>query len=121
MIKFFSLFISFFMLCAPVRGILIELLDGDFSYIVDTKSNKATIKRIYIPAKVKKDIEIPQYVEDFSGVKYKVEILEERAIKNVINRVKSLKLPESVMKDERNYKAMTWFLIYDIPIETYAC
>lgn len=106
------------MFCVPTRGILMELLDGDFSYIVNTDTNKATIRWIYIPAKTKKDIIIPKYVEDYSGKKYKVEIIQEHAVRQVISRIKSIKLPKSVLNDERNYKAMTWFLIYDTPLET---
>lgn len=105
------------MFCVPTRGILMELLDGDFSYIINTDTNKATIRWIYIPAKTKKDIIIPKYVEDYSGKKYKVEIIQEHAVGQVISRIKSIKLPKSVLNDERNYKAMTWFLIYDTPLE----
>ena len=68
--KIFSFLISFFCFSTSCHGVLMEILDGDFSFVVDTEAKTAVVRFVYIPAHTKKDIKIPEYVTDFRGDKY---------------------------------------------------
>ena len=115
--KFFSFLIFFFCFSTSCHGVLMEILDGDFSSVVDTEAKTAVVRFVYIPAHTKKDIEIPEYVTDFRGDKYLVKEIQENAIKKVIHRSKSISLPKSLSITEETFKAMTWFVIYGLPIK----
>lgn len=119
--KIFSCFISVFCLLfsfSPLcNSLLIELNDGDFSFVADTRDNSAIVRFIYIPAYQKKDIVVPEYVTDYHGDKYFVKEIQENAVKNVIHRAKSISVPKSLVVSEETFKAMTWFIIYNLPIK----
>ena len=68
--KIFSFLIFFFCFSTSYHGVLMEILDGDFSFVVDTDVKTALVRFVYIPSYTKKDIEIPEYVTDFRGDKY---------------------------------------------------
>jgi len=115
--KICSFLISFFCFVFLCSGILMEINEGDFSFVVDDKDNTAIVRFIYIPAYQKKDIVVPEYVTDYHGSKYFVKEIQENAVKNVIHRAKSISVPKSLVVSEETFKAMTWFIIYGLTIK----
>lgn len=113
--KLFSLLFGMLFSLSACNGILFELLDGDFNYIIDTRKNTAKIKWIYISAHTKKEIVIPKYVKDCRGDEYLVEEIEENAIKQAIPRMESFMAREEFMKNEKNFAALRWLIIGKIP------
>lgn len=91
-----------------------EIFDGDFSYIINTNKKTAAIRKIYIPANTKKDIVIPTFVE-FQNVNYLVMEIKENAIREVVHRIKSFRARDEFINNERNFKALTWLIIYNLP------
>ena len=116
--KIFSLLISISFSIMLLNSINTEILDGDFSFIVNTENKTAVIRKIYIPAHTKKDIVIPKYVTDYCGDKYTVIEIQENAVKEVIHRIKSFMVRQAFVNNERNFKALTWLIIYDVPFIT---
>lgn len=116
--KAISFLAAIFFSIVSFSGITTEILDGDFSFIVDTEKKTALINRIYIPAHTKKDIVIPKYVTDYHGDKYTITEIKEDAIKEVVHRIKSFMVRQAFVNNERNFKALTWIIIYDIPFIT---
>lgn len=116
--KAISFLAAIFFSIVSCNGLLMEILQGDFSFIVDTEKKTATIRKIYIPAHTKKDVVIPKYVTDSHGDQYTVTEIKENAIKEVIHRIKSFMAREAFINNERNFKALTWILIYDLPFIT---
>lgn len=116
--KIFSFLVSIFcLLFSPsCNSLLIELNDGDFSFVADTKDNTAIVRFIYISAYQKKDIVVPEFVE-FNEEKFIVKEIQENAVKNVIHRAKSISVPKSLVVSGETFKAMTWFIIYGLPIK----
>lgn len=112
-----SIFCSIFLFSPSCNSLLIELNDGDFSFVADTKDNTAIVRFIYISAYQKKDIVVPEYVTDHIGTKYFVKEIQENAVKNVIHRAKSISVPKSLAVSGETFKAMTWFIIYGLPIK----
>lgn len=94
-----------------------ELLDGDFGFILNNGDKTAIIKKIYIPAHTQKDIVVPKYVT-FHGDRYLVTDIQENATKEVIHRIKSFMAREDFVNNERNFKALTWLVIYNLPFIT---
>lgn len=116
--KAISFLAAIFFSIVSCNGLLMEILQGDFSFIVDTQKKTAMIRKIYIPAHTKKDVVIPKYVTDYRGDKYTVTEIKEDAVKEVIPRIKSFMARDEFMMNERNYKALTWILIYNLPLIT---
>lgn len=111
-ISFIVCLVCTFSTCNALK---MEILDGDFSYILDTSEKTATIRFIYISAHTKKEIVIPKYVTDYYGDKYLVTEIQENAMKQAINRIKSFIAREDFINNEKNFKALTWLLIYNVP------
>lgn len=92
-----------------------ELLDGDFSYLIDAHDKTAIIRWIYISAHTRKEIVIPKYVTDYHGDKYLVTEIQENAIKQAIPRIKSFIARDEFMKNEKNFAALRWLIIRHVP------
>ena len=114
--KILSFICSFVFLSPLCNSLLIEINDGDFSFVADTKDNTAIVRFIYIPAYQKKEIVVPEFIE-FNEEKFRVKEIQENAVKNVVHRIKSISVPKSLMASQENFKAMTWFIIYGLPIK----
>lgn len=92
-----------------------ELLDGDFGYILDEAAQTAIIKTIYIPNNEKKDLVVPKYVSFHSHNHLVIGILE-NAIRSKVHRIKSFMAREDFINSPRNFHALTWLVIFNIPI-----
>lgn len=93
----------------------VELLDGDFGYILNEANRTAIIKTIYITNNEKKDLVVPKYVS-FHGHNHLVVGILENAIRSKVHRIKSFMAREDFMNSARNFHALTWLFIFDIPI-----
>lgn len=100
---------------AACNAIQMEILNGDFSFIVDTRKNTAKIRYIYISAHTKKEIVIPKYVKDCCGNEYLVDEIQENAMVQAIPRIKSFIAREAFFKNEKNYAALRWLVIRNVP------
>ena len=92
-----------------------ELLDGDFGYILDEAAQTAIIKTIYIPNNEKKDLVVPKYVS-FHGNNHLVIGILENAIRSKVHRIKSFMAREDFINSARNFHSLTWLIIFNIPI-----
>ena len=92
-----------------------ELLDGDFGYILDEAAQTAIIKTIYISNNEKKDLVVPKYVSFHSHNHLVIGILE-NAIRSKVHRIKSFMAREDFINSPRNFHALTWLVIFNIPI-----
>lgn len=92
-----------------------ELLDGDFGYILNEANRTAIIKTIYIPNNEKKDLVVPKYVS-FHGHNHLVIGILENAIRSKVHRIKSFMAREDFMNSTQNFHALTWLVIFNIPI-----
>lgn len=115
--KIISSLMAIFISIVSCNSILIEILEGDFSYIINTTKKTALIRKIYIPANTKKDIVIPKFVE-FHNINYLVTEIKEDAIKDVIQQIKSFMARDEFVNNERNFKALSWLIIFDRPFAT---
>ena len=93
----------------------LELLDGDFGYILNEANRTAIIKTIYISNNEKKDLVVPKYVSFHSHNHLVVGILE-NAIRSKVHRIKSFLAREDFMNSPQNFHALTWLVIFNIPI-----
>lgn len=112
MVSFLSALFFSIVSCIAIKT---EILDGDFSFIIDTDKKTAVIRKIYIAANTKKDIVIPKYVTDYRGDKYTVNEIKEYAIKDVIFQIKSFMARDAFVNNERNFKALSWLIVYNVP------
>lgn len=97
------------------NALKMEILDGDFSFVIDTREKTATIRWIYISAHTKKEIVIPKYVKDYHGDQYLVTEIQEDAIKQVIRRITYFIARDAFMNNEKNAKALSWLEKYKVP------
>ena len=114
--KIISFFISMFVLVSGANAINyeMELLDGDYGYILNEATQTAIIKTIYIPVNQKKDLVVPKYVS-FHEQNYLVIGIQEDAIRTKIHRIKSFMAREDFMNSPRNFQALTWLVIFNVP------
>lgn len=117
--KMVSFLSALFFSIVSCNALQMELVKGDFTFVIDDKDNSAILRDIYIPRHTKKSLDIPQTVE-WCGTKYVVRQIMEHAIQRVINRIESVVLPYTLYENEENRKAYNWFLIYNLPI-TFNC
>lgn len=115
--KIISFLMAMFILVAGCNALNdeMELLDGDFGYILNEANRTAIIKTIYIPEHTKKDLVVPKYVSFHNHNHLVVGILE-NAIRSKIQRIKSFMAREDFMNSTQNFHALTWLVIFNIPI-----
>lgn len=115
--KTISFLMAMFILVAGCNALNdeMELVDGDFGYILNEANRTAIIKTIYIPEHTKKDLVVPKYVSFHNHNHLVVGILE-NAIRSKIQRIKSFMAREDFMNSTQNFHALTWLVIFNIPI-----
>lgn len=99
----------FFALSTPVftcSALQIEVLQGDFSFIVDTKNNTAFLRHIYIATGEKKKISVPAKITDGLNDTYKVTTVADYAVEEVFDKLTDLELPETLEDNETNKKTL---------------
>lgn len=102
-------FAYFFALSTPVvtcSALQIEVLQGDFSFIVDTKNNTAFLRHIYIATGEKKKISVPAKITDGLNDTYKVTTVADYAVEEVFDKLTDLELPETLEENETNKKTL---------------
>lgn len=99
----------FFALSTPVftcSALQMEVLQGDFSFIVDTKNNTAFLRHIYIATGEKKKISVPAKITDGLNDTYKVTTVADYAVEEVFDKLTDLELPETLEENETNKKTL---------------
>lgn len=99
----------FFALSTPVvtcSALQMEVLQGDFSFIVDTKNNTAFLRHIYIGTGEKKKIVVPEEITDGLNDTYKVTTVADYAVEEVFEKLTDLELPETLEENETNKKTL---------------
>lgn len=99
----------FFALSTPVftcSALQMEVLQGDFSFIVDTKNNTAFLRHIYIATGEKKKISVPAKITDGLNDTYKVTTIADYAVEEVFDKLTDLELPETLEENETNKKTL---------------
>lgn len=99
----------FFVLSTPVAtcsALQMEVLQGDFSFIVDTKNNTAFLRHIYIATGEKKKISVPAKITDGLSDTYKVTTVADYAVEEVFDKLTDLELPETLEDNETNKKTL---------------
>ena len=99
----------FFALSTPVvtcSALQMEVLQGDFSFIVDTKNNTAFLRHIYIATGEKKKISVPAKITDGLNDTYKVTTVADYAVEEVFDKLTDLELPETLEDNETNKKTL---------------
>ena len=99
-VSFLFLFLLSIFQCKAYK---MELLTRDLSFIVDTKTKTAFVRKIYIGTYDEpKDIVIPETI-DFCKETYVVDEIADYAFEWVIDKISSIKLPP-LNKSEMNGK-----------------
>lgn len=114
--RIFSIIFSFILSICSCNGILMELLHGDFSFIINDETLKASVSHIYIGTKEVKDIFIPSKVE-FSNKEYTVNSIHDCAIEGVIGRIRSIEIPKTLDRTNENLKSLKLLFINNIPVK----
>ena len=99
----------FFALSTPVvtcSALQMEVLQGDFSFIVNTKNNTAFLRHIYIATGEKKKISVPAKITDGLNDTYKVTTVADYAVEEVFDKLTDLELPETLEDNETNKKTL---------------
>ncbi len=101
-------FASFFILNTPAiscQALQWEVLQGDFSFIVDTKTHTAFLRHIYIGTGEKK-IVVPTEITDGLKNTYKVTKVADYAVEEVFEKLTDLELPKTLENNETNKKTL---------------
>lgn len=99
----------FFALSTPVvscSALQWEVLQGDFSFIVDTRTHTAFLRHIYIGTGEKKKIVVPEEITDGLKNTYKVTTVADYAVEEVFDKLTDLELPETLEDNETNKKTL---------------
>ena len=113
--KIVSFLFLFVLSICQCKAYPIELLHGDFSFIADTETNTAYVRKIYIGAyEPKKDLVIPETI-DFCKQTYVVNEIADYAFEWVIDKISSIKLPP-LNKSEMNGKVFRMLIEKNIRI-----
>lgn len=116
MLKKILLFIFLFVVSiSNCKAYQMELLTKDFSFIVDTKTKTALVRKIYIGTYDEpKDIVIPEKIV-FCKDTYYVDEIYDYAFEWVVKKIKSIKLP--ILKNsEMNGRVFRILMTYKIRI-----
>lgn len=111
--SFLAALICSFSTCKAIK---MEVLDGDFSYIVDTSTKTAMIKKIYIKTDNKKDLFVPSKIQDGCKMTYTVNEISSYAIKDVVNKISSIELPATLDYTRDNLEVFRCLFLYHIPV-----
>lgn len=112
--SFLAALICSFSTCKAIK---MEVLDGDFSYIVDTSTKTAMIKKIYIKTDNKKDLFVPSKIQDGCKMTYTVNEISSYAIKDVVNKISSIELPGTLEYTDRNIETLKCLFLHKIPVK----
>ena len=113
--KIFSFLFLFLLSSFQCKAYKMELLTRDLSFIVDTETKTAFVRKIYIGTYDEpKDIVIPGTI-DFCKQTYVVDEIADYAFDWVINKIKSIKLPK-LNQSEMNGKVFRMLIKHNIKI-----
>ena len=113
--KIVSFLFLFVLSICQCKAYKMEILSGDFSFILDTKTSTAFVNKIYIGAyEPKKDLVIPEAI-DFCKQIYVVNEIADYAFDWVIDKILSIKLP-ILKQSEMNGKVFKMLIDYNIKI-----
>ena len=115
--KLVAIFVSLIFSFSSCKALKMEILDGDFSYIVDDSTNTAMIRKIYIPTGVKKNIYVPSKITDGCKHTYKVTEISAYAIKDVFNNILSIELPGTLEYTDSNIETLKWLFLSKTPVK----
>lgn len=115
--KITSFLVAFVCSFSTCKALQLEVLDGDFSYIVETSTNTAMVRNIYIKAGENKDIYVPSEIIDGCKQKYKVNEISPDAVKDVIKQIKSIELPGTLEYTNSNIETLKCLFLYHVPVK----
>lgn len=116
MLKKILLFIFLFVVSiSNCKAYQMEILSNGFSFIVETKTKTAFVRKIYIGAyDDPKDIVIPETI-DFCKETYVVNEIADYAFEWIVKKIKSIKLP--ILKNSAmNGRVFRILMTYNIKI-----
>ena len=117
MLKKFISFILFVLLSATTcNGILMEILHGGFSFIIDDEKFTASVNRVYVGSKETKDLVIPSKIE-FLNREYTVNLIYDYAFKGSIGRIRSIKIPKTLDSINENLESLRILFINNIIVK----
>ena len=88
-----------------VNEALYEVLYKDFSFVIDKKTKTAFVRKIYIGTGEKKHIIVPSEIT-YLNEKYKVTAVADYAVEEVVNKLNSIELPDTLEKNEMYEKVI---------------
>lgn len=110
-------FIFFILLSATTcNGLLMEVLNGNFSFIIDDKKYTASVNRVYIGSKEIKDLVVPSKVE-FLNREYTVNLIHDYAFEDSIGRIRSVKIPKTLDSVNENLESLRILFINNIIVK----
>lgn len=115
--KFAAVLASLIFSFSSCKAIQMEVVDGNFTYIVDTSKNTAIVRDIYIPLGKKEDIKIPSTVTDGCKQKYTINEISEYAIKPKATQIASIELPNTLDYTDRNVAMLKYLFSMKIPVK----
>lgn len=110
-------FIFFILLSATTcNGILMELLNDGFSFIIDDKKYTAAVNRVYVGSEEIKDVVIPSKVE-FLNREYTVNLIHDYAFEDSVGRIRSVKIPKTLDSVNENLESLRILFINNIIVK----
>lgn len=82
-----------------------EVLYKDFSFVIDRKTKTAFVRKIYIGTGEKGKIEVPSEIT-YLDEKYKVIAVTNYAVEEVVDKLKSIELPDTLEQNEMYEKVV---------------
>lgn len=82
-----------------VNEALDEVLYKDFSFVIDRKTKTAFVRKIYIGTGEEKNIKVPPEIT-YLDEKYKVIAVTDYAVEEVVDKLKSIELPDTLKQNE---------------------
>lgn len=113
--KMVYLLLSFIFSFITCNAIDIEVWEGDFSFIVNTTTSKATIRDIYFRLGKTKEIVIPSTI-NWCGHTYVVTEIFDYVIKDRLNQISSIVFPGTFENTLMNRKALELLSMRHIPV-----
>lgn len=113
--KIIYLLLSFIFSFFTCKAVDIEVWDGHFSFIINTTTNKAKVRDIYLRLGEEKAIVIPSKIK-YCGNEYIVTEILDYVIKDKLNQISSIVLPSTFEKTLTNRKALELLYRRHIPV-----